>query len=158
MDRDLFFDELLADDAVADEILHRDYLQSFFLREIQKLRQARHASVAVHYFADDPRGMKPGEAGEVNGGLRVSGALQDASGARDERKYVSWSVKILGDSFGLGERARREGAFLRRDAGGGPAHVVDGDGEGRAVRVRVMFDHRREVEPLRLLARERHAD
>ena len=55
-------------------------------------------------------------------------------------------------------RARGKGALLRRNSGRRAAQVVDGDGKGRAVSVRVVLDHRREFEPLCLLARQRHTD
>ena len=58
----------------------------------------------------------------------------------------------------VGERADRVGPLLGGNAGGEAMPDIDRDGEGGAERRIVRADHRREVQPLRVVRGDRRAD
>ena len=58
----------------------------------------------------------------------------------------------------IGERAGSHSPFGSRDPRSRAVQFVHRDGEGSAVRVGVVLDHRLEAEALRLRARDGHAD
>ena len=67
--------QLLAATAITDEIGDRDDDELVLVREALEVGQARHRAVVVHDLREHARGLEAGEAGEVDGGLGVAGAL-----------------------------------------------------------------------------------
>ena len=75
-------DELFVDPAVFDKAFDGVDSSAVFFREFLELRHTRHGAVLVHYFADDGRGCKAGQTGEIDGTLSLSGAHEYAALAR----------------------------------------------------------------------------
>ena len=74
-------DELLVAAAVGDEVGDGDDLQVVALAVLDEVADARHRAVVVHDLADHAGRVQAGEAGEVDGGLGLAGALEHAAGA-----------------------------------------------------------------------------
>ena len=97
-----FLDEALALAAVFDEVFNGAKFELVSDGEGAKFRQAGHGAVVVHDFADDGDGAAAGQAGEVDGGFGVSGALENAAVFGPQGKDVAWLDKVFGDSGGIG--------------------------------------------------------
>ena len=64
-------------------------LQAVVLAVGDEVSDPRHRAVVVHDLADHARGVDAGEPREVDGRLRLAGALEDAPGPRTEWEDVS---------------------------------------------------------------------
>src|SRR5580698_3995516 len=82
-------DEFLALAAVFDEVLDGTNLELVFAGEFDELRQPGHGAVVVHDFAEDADGPAIGEGDEVDDGLGMAGALEDAAGLGSQGKHVA---------------------------------------------------------------------
>src|SRR4029450_2131316 len=103
-------DQLFLEDPVLDEVADRDHLEAVLTAQLVELRHPRHVAVLVEHLADDAGRVAAGEAGEVDGGLRVARASQDPPGHRAQRAEVA----------GTGEGAageRRPGSSRRGGRG-----------------------------------------
>ena len=98
--------ELLAVAAVADEVGDRDELQAVLGGELPRAA-GRRAIVpsSLTTSASTPAGLQPGEAGEVDRGLGVAGALEHAALAVAQREDVARA--------GRGPRAGSSGRAAR---------------------------------------------
>ena len=151
-------DDAVVLQAIADQVLDGADLEAVALGEGDQVRHARHGAVVVHDLADDAGRVEPGEAREIDGGLRVAGADQHAALARDQREDVAGRddvVVVLGGVDGGGDGA---GAVVRGDAGGDALARLDRDGEGRAVARLVLARHVLEPQLVGALLGERQAD
>src|SRR5215210_2715030 len=143
---------------VFDNLCHRHQLDAVLLGEPLEVRYTRHRAVLFHDLADHTGGLEPGKPGEVDGGLGLAGALQDAAGLRPQGEYVSWHHQVLracrlvhGDPAGVGP------------IGGGDACCdallrLDGGRERGAHPRGVVGDHLRYVEAIHDLLGHRQAD
>ena len=145
-------------EAVGDEVLDRDDPEAVLAGEGDELGEPLHRAVVVDDLGEDAGGLEPGEAREIDAGLGVAGALEDAAVAGDQRKDVAGADEILGRGVAARQRPDGRGALGRGDAGGHPDLVVDRDGEGGAERIDVVGDHRLEVERAGAGLGHRHAD
>ena len=115
IDLDPLFDQLLPGATPGDEVLHRDELQPMPFRERDQVRKPRHGPVVVHHPATEPGGGQPGQSHEVDRGLGMAGAHQDAALAGLQGKEVPGAQEILGTGFEIGQEAGRKGTLLRRN-------------------------------------------
>jgi hypothetical protein len=152
--------EPLVFEPVRDDLGNGDEAQLMFTREHLELRPPRHATVVVEDLANDARRRQSGHAGEVDGGLGLADAPQDAARHGAQREDVPGSPQITRPCIGVDEQADRPGAIERADSRSHPeARVrVDGYGERGAQRLLVLFRHGRQAERVGPLRRERHAD
>ena len=115
--------------------------------EADQLRQPRHRPVLVHDLADHAGREEPGEPGEVDGGLGVTGALEHAALAVPQREDVARAWKVLrrgraGSTIARIVVARSAADIPVRD----PAAGVHRHGECRVALIGVVGDHQRDLE------------
>ena len=151
-------DQLVARLAVGDQFRDRDALQLVLLGKGGELRAAHHRAVVVHQFGKHADRRQAGEPAQVDAGFGVTGAHQHAAFLRHQRKDVAGPHEIRSAAIAVGERAHGIGALFRGNAGGQTVADVDRDGECRAERRVVERHHRVEMQPPRLLGRQRRAD
>src|SRR5439155_2484466 len=97
------FDEALLGHAMGDEVLHRDQAKAVAPRETLELRHPRHRSIRVRDLADDPYRGQHGEPAEIDGGLGLPGAYEDASVTRLKREDVPGLHDVVRFRFGIGQ-------------------------------------------------------
>ena len=97
-----FLNESLALAAVFDEVFDGAKFELVSNGEGAEFGQASHRTVVVHDFADDGDGAASGQAGEVNGGFSVSGALKDAAVFGPQGEDVTRLNEVFGDGGGVG--------------------------------------------------------
>ncbi len=136
-------------------MISRNPCRSQYAHEIG---DAGHRPVLVHDLADHAGGDKAGEAGEVDRGLRLSGAVEHAAVARPQREDVAGLDEVGGAVGGIDRDLDRVRAVRRRDPRRHPFARLDGDGEGGAEWRLVALGHRRQAELLAALAGETEAD
>ena len=119
---------------------------------------SRHRPVVVHHLADDACGVEPCEAREVDRGLGLAGALQDAARAGAQREDVTGLDEIPGAAAGVDRDLDRARAVGRGDAGADPLPRLDRDREGGAERRLVAVGHRAQAELFAALAGQAEAD
>ena len=88
-------DELLRAAAVLDEVGDGDELQAVPLAVGDEIGDAGHRPVVVHDLADHAARLEAGEPREIDGGLGLAGALEDAAGPRAERLDVAALDEVL---------------------------------------------------------------
>ena len=118
------------------------------LLEFHELRQPGHRAVLAEDFADDGGRLESGQGGEVDGGLGVAGALEDAARSRAKREDVARLHEFVGLGGGIGQQRDGAGAVEGADAGRNALGRVDGDGERRAHGLTVLLDHEIDAEAL----------
>ena len=82
-------DELLGAAAVLDQVGDRDHLEPVPLAVRDQVGDAGHRPVLVHDLADDAGRVQARQAREVDGRLRLAGALEDAARLRAQREDVA---------------------------------------------------------------------
>ncbi len=150
-------DQPLAAAAVRDQVGDADEGQAVAAREGVQLGRARHAAVVVDQLAQHARRRQAGQSGQVDRGLGVAAALEDASGSRAQWEDVPRAREVGGDSARVGQRAQRGRAVGGRDAGAGAVPVVDGDGERRTLRFAVVGHHQGQLQRHQALGGQRRA-
>src|SRR5207237_3877235 len=150
-------DELLLLRAVLDEVLDGDELEPMAPREVDELRQPRHASRLVQHFADHAGGVAAREPREIHRRLGVAGASQHAALHRAQREHVAGRDEIGGGHLRIDESADGDGAIVGRDARRDAAACIHADRGGRAHRRRVLDHHHAELQLVPTLAEHRHA-
>ena len=123
-----------------------------------ELADARHRSVVADDFADHSGFGQAGEAGEVDGGLGVTGAAQHTAGHGAQREDVAGPDEGVRTCVRIREQADRPGAVGGGDAGGNAGGGIHADGEGGAQALLVAAGHLRQVEVLGAVESERRAD
>ena len=63
--------------------------------EPNEVGHARHFPIVVDDLADHSGGIHSGEAGQINGRLRLTPAFEDAARARAQRENMSWPPEIF---------------------------------------------------------------
>src|SRR5439155_6972871 len=117
-----------------------------------------HRPVVLHDLAYDAGRDQPGEAREVDCGLRLSRALQHSAGARAQREDVTGLHEVAAVLRRIDRDLDRARAVVRGDAGRDPFAGLDGDGEGGAVGRLVAIGHHPQPEVVATLAGEAEAD
>jgi hypothetical protein len=69
-------DVILVTPPITDQVGYRDKKKPVLVGKDPAIRRIHHRADVVHHFAQGPRGSEPGEAGEVDRGLRVTGTPQ----------------------------------------------------------------------------------
>src|SRR5207237_2250798 len=88
---DLFsLDQLFPHPPMRDQTLDGADAQPMFLAKPHQFRQACHRPVVVQNFAEDTGGLEPGHSREIDRRFSMTGATQDATVLRSQRKDVSW--------------------------------------------------------------------
>ena len=139
-------DELLALEAVADQVGDGAHLQVVFLTEEFELGPAHHLSVFADDFAADADGFETGESAEIDDGFGVTGADEDTAGFGAEGDHVAGAGEILGLGVGIDEDLNGGGAVEGADAGGGAVEGIDHLGHGGAVAGGVQLGHHGDLE------------
>ncbi len=154
------FDELFVAESVPHQVGDRDEPQAVLVRESAQVVAACHLAAVEDQFAQHAGGRASGEAGEVDGGLGVAGALQHTALAGAQREDVPGSIERPCAEVDVGESPQRGGPVARRDAGRGALGEIDADGESSAVRLGVLrrHHHRRQIEIVAAFTGETHAD
>ena len=91
---------------------------------------ARHGAIVFDDFTNNGGFRESGETHQIDGGLGVAGAAQDAIGRGAEGKDMAGADEGVGMGGGIGEEAEREGAVGGGNAGGDALGGIDADGEG----------------------------
>ncbi len=115
-------------------------------------------AVVVHDFADDAGGGEAGEAREVDGGLGLAGADQDAAAAGAQREDVAGTGEVGSGGAGIDGGADGVGAVGGRDAGGDAFAGLDGLSERGAEAGGVLLRHGEEAQVVGALLGEGEAD
>ena len=109
-------DELLRPAAVLDQVGDGDQRQAVPLAVRDQVRHAGHRPVVVHDLADDACGIQPREPREVDRGLRLAGALEDAAGPRPQREDVAGLDEVVAAPARVDRDLDRPRAVGRGDA------------------------------------------
>src|SRR5690348_8820536 len=144
--------------AVANQIGDGEQFQIVAAAKFDELRRARHGAVVVHDFANHSGGLEAGDAREVHGGFRLSGANQNAAASRAQRKNMAGTREIFGSRVGINGGENGGGAIGGADAGGGASARVDGFAKRSAEKGSVARGHGGEGEGVAALFGEREAN
>ena len=98
------------------------------------------------------------QRGQVDRGLGVTGADEDAAIAGAEREVGPRPGEVARGRLRVGQRPDRGGAVGGGDAGGDAGRRVDRDGVGGAHALAVLRGHQRNLEAVQVLAAHRDAD
>ena len=138
-------DQLLRPPAVLDQVGDADQLDAVLPAVLREIGDARHCPVLVHHLTDDTRGRQAREPRQVDSGLGLPGALENAAGPRFQREDVAGLDEIGGrtrDRSRPGSFAPGRAPRSRGDAFAG----LDRDRERGAVRRLVVVGHLAEAE------------
>jgi hypothetical protein len=127
-------DQSLGGPPVSDEVRDRQQRQVVLPGEVGDAGAGGHRSVVGGELGDHAHPGQAGQCGEVDGCLGVAGTNEHAALSGPEREHVPGTAQLVGFGRGIGQCAHGRGAVGGRHARSG-AHVVDADGEGRAVGV-----------------------
>jgi len=144
--------------AVADQIRDREHFEFVLAAKFDQLRHAGHRAVFIHDFADHAGGREAGDAGQINGGLGLPGANENAAVAGAQGKHVARASEILRASLGIDSGENGDGAIGGADAGGDAELGVDGFAEGGAVHRGIDRRHKGKIKLVATLFGERQAD
>jgi hypothetical protein len=89
-------DQALVLAPVSDQLGDRDQWQTVLASEFEQPRQPRHLAVGAGDFAQHAGRLAAGDAAQVERGLCVSSADEDASLARSQWEHVPWTGEIVG--------------------------------------------------------------
>ena len=106
----------------------------------------RHRAVVVHDLADHAGCVQAGEAREVDCGLGLADALEDATGLRAQREHVTGLHEVVRGRVRCDRDLDGPAAVCDRDAGRHPFACLDRHGEGGAERRLVVVGHRAQAE------------
>lgn len=144
------FDELFAVMAIFDQLLYGDDAEAEAFLEAEQFGEACHGAVLVEDLANDAGGGEAGEDGEIDGGLGMAGALEDATGSGAKRKNVARLDELVGGGLRIGNDADSGAAIGGGNASGDAIGGIDGDGEVGAMGFAVIGDHGIEAEAFKL--------
>src|SRR5260370_4839640 len=118
-----------------------------FLTKLNELRHAGHGAVFAHDFADDAGGSQAGDAREVHGCFRLTGANEHAALASAQRKNVAGAREVLWFGLRIDGREDGDGAVGSAAAGGdadavfscfGKVHATHGSADRRYDRLAMV--------------------
>ena len=151
------FDEYLMLFPVFDELLNVADLEAFFLRKAEEVFAAGHGAVFIHDLAAQAGGLEPRKAGEVDGCFGMALPFKDAPAAGFQREKMPRAAELFRLRTVFDGFQGCHGAGGSRDAGA-RVLVVNGLEEGSLVIVRIVTDHRSEVQGFCDFLGHRHAD
>jgi hypothetical protein len=82
------------------------------LAEPAQVGHTCHRAIVIEDFADHPGGMEVGETGQIDRGLCVAAALEDAAGASAEREDMSRYREIFPSAASVDSRPDRLRAIM----------------------------------------------
>ena len=126
--------------------------------ELEQIGEAGHGAILVENLADDSGGVESGETGQIDAGLGVACAPENASFGTLQGEDMARLTEIARVGLGAGQNLDRGGSVLGADAGGRAVGGVDRDGEVGGVEFAVVGDHPLEAEMLGPLLGHRNAD
>ncbi len=160
--RDAFdtLDELLALQAIADQIRDGTHLQAMLDAEFFKIGPAGHFAVGLHDFADDGGRFQPRQARQIDAAFGLPGTNQHASVAGAQRMDMAGPQQIARMGVVINRHFDRLGLILHADAGGDAKlrMGIDGHGKSGAQLGGVMLDLAMKVQFIATLAGNRQAD
>src|ERR1043165_7473126 len=109
--------------------------------ELDQVSQASHGAVLFEYLADNGDGPAASEAGQIDRGFSVSGALQDSSWTRSQWKNVAGLDEIVRHGRGLGHDANGFRAVRSADTSRNPTSGIDTDLKIGFERLAILADH-----------------
>ena len=139
-------DVALVAQAVADELGDGEDAETVLGTERDEVGDASHLTVVAHDFADDAGGLKAGEAGEIDGGFRLSCADQDASLSGAQREDVAGTDEIVGGGSRRDGGADGVSSVGGGDAGGDAFAGLYGFGECSSEAGGVLLGHGEEAQ------------
>ncbi len=139
-------DVALMAQAVADEFRYGEHQQAVLFAEWDEVGDAGHRAVVAHDFADDAGRDEAGETGEIDRGLGLAGADEDAATTGAQRENVAGAGEIGGGGLGIDGGADRVGAVGGRDAGGDTFAGLDGLSKSSAKARGVLLRHGKEAQ------------
>ena len=125
-------DVALVAETVTNELGDGDHAEAVLAAKRDEVRNAGHFAVVAHDFADDAGGGEAGETSEIDGGLGLAGADEDAAAASAEREDVAGTDEVGGGGAWVDGDADGVGAIGGGDAGGDALASFDRFGEGGA--------------------------
>ena len=134
-------DHMVLLQAVGDEVANRADLEAVGRRERHQIVEPGHRPVFEHDLANHARGVKPGEAGDIDRRLRMSCANQHAAGPGDKGEDVTGRHEVVPAAARVdrdGDSARAVGGG---DTGGDAFARFDRDGESSFVARAVLRRH-----------------
>ena len=137
----LALDELFLFAAIGDQVLNAADFQPVLFLELEQLGQPGHRAVLVEDFADDGGGIEARQAGQIDGGLRVTCAPQDATRFALQREDMTGLHKICSRANPGCKHLNRQCAVVGADARGDAPGGVDGYREIRLMHFAVVGDH-----------------
>ena len=140
-------DELLATQAVTDDVGHAAHLELVGRAKSLQVVPAGHGAVGVHDFADDAHRLETGQPGQVDGPFGLSGPDEHAAVVGSQRKHVAGPHEVGRPGVVAGDQADGPRAVGGRNARGDPRGRVDRYRKCRAVEGRVLR-HLREQDQL----------
>jgi hypothetical protein len=138
-------DEPFGGSTVTDQIRDGQDGETVLACELPQLPTAQHRAVLGDELTDQRDGRSAGERHQIDGRFGVSRTSQDTAFTRSQGEHMTGATEVRGPGSGVGERMERPGAISGRDPGS-CVDVVDGDREGRLMRVGVVLDHLRQKE------------
>ena len=143
--------------AVRHQRGHRYEHQIVFLRELNQLWRAHHMAVFIHNLATDAYRCQARQPAQVRGGFRVPGPHQHPAFPAAQREHMARPPEI--HSLGAGFRYLFHGVspLISRNARRG-IHVIDGNGKGRFMIVRIVGNHSAELQLVHDFGIGRHTD
>ncbi len=151
-------DQALGATSVPDQVGDRAETKAQPSGELAERWEPEHLSVVSHDLAEDRDGLEAGQLHQVVGGLRVSGALEHATLAHEERVHVARAYELVRRRGRVRQAANRVHAVVRAAPGADPVCAVDGDGERGAHALGVLLNHRIDVQAPKPIPRHRHGD
>ena len=127
-------DELVVQPAVGDQVGDRDHLELVLAAVLDEVVHPRHRAVVVHHLADHARRREPRQAGQVDGGLGLPGALEHPALLGLQREDVAGLDEVTGAGGRVDRGLDRAGTVVGGDAGGDALAGLDRDGERRLER------------------------
>ncbi len=143
---------------VAHQVVDRDHRQPVLVGEGPQLGCALHGAVVVDHLDQHAGRGEAGEAGQVDGSLRVAPARQHAALAVAEREDVTGPGELPRLGGRVGEHPGRVGPVAGADPGGHAVARVDRDRVRRTHLVAVVRRHQRDLETVEHRGRHRNAD
>ncbi len=101
---------------VANQLGHGEHFQVVFAAKFNQLRHAGHRAVFAHDFANHSGRSQSGDPRQVHAGFGLSGANQNSSIARPQRKNMARTRKVLWLGFGIDGRKDRDRTVRGADA------------------------------------------
>src|SRR5208337_2365994 len=151
-------DVALVAEAVTDELGDGEDFEAMFATKGDEVGDAGHFAVVAHDFADDAGRGEAGKAGEIDGGLSLAGADEDAAAARAQREDVAGTGEVGRGGAGIDGSADGAGAVGCRNPSRHAFAGFDGLSKCGAEARGVLLRHGKEAQVVGALLGEGEAD